>query len=144
MRASSGEERTWLKISEFCPFAVIRQIEFPRCTSMGELQFSKVWRSSPRQSSSVEGDAMKFAWNSKSPGEWLKARRQANDNKSESWKIRVPGLVETEDPAKNVLSLANHSPFLRLRFLASVLVFHGAVIKIKHVMKMYVKQMDKL
>lgn len=73
MRASSEKEKecTWLKFSKFHPFDIIPQISFPKNISPGELQFSRVWGASPRQSSSVDGEAMKHALTSTQPEDRL-------------------------------------------------------------------------
>lgn len=79
MRASSEKECTWLKFSKFHPFDAIPQISFPKYISAGELQFSRAWGASPRQSSSVEGEAMKHVLTSVQPEDRLESRSQPND-----------------------------------------------------------------
>lgn len=84
MRASSEKECTWLKFSKVHPFDVIPQISFPKHISPGELHCSRVWGASPRQSSCVEGEAMKHVLTSMSPEDRLESRSQPNDTESKS------------------------------------------------------------
>lgn len=75
----------WLKFSKFCLLDANSTNFIPqvhRHTVGLCFLFSKVWRPSPRQSWSLEGETMKFALNSKLPGEWLEVRSQPKYTKS--------------------------------------------------------------